>query len=324
MDERAVSTVGTVLVLGIVASLAVAATLLAARIPDAIEQDDVADRDGAARVRDGHHEVTLAHGESIPSSGRLLVTIDGNQSFLSLDAWPIGDSWDVGEWLCIVGPGPECAFAQGDAVAISAWSDDRLAFQLSTLSDAGLSDDDLVQYQGRRPSFRIDDDGGINVQCDVEATMHIVGTQITHGIGGSIIPVYARPSSTGTAPFLDVFGAPVTAGMQHPFGLLPEGSVLGVWGHALSGSFDESYSSFASDPHVLVLQDGDQGPAFQPYGQQIGIGQMLEPYVDDDGIITLQPEEAIVLFEFNPSLNSPAADFQDLVVLFEFAQADCP
>ncbi|MCP3906278.1 MAG: fibro-slime domain-containing protein [Planctomycetes bacterium] len=79
----------------------------------------------------------------------------------------------------------------------------------------------------------------------------------------------------------------------------------------------------ASDasPYVYVLKDGDPVPAIPAMADQSTILDFVEPYIDiPSGFMTLAPNEAIYLFELGTTdLGSPAADFQDLVVLVRLA-----
>ncbi|MCP3906279.1 MAG: fibro-slime domain-containing protein [Planctomycetes bacterium] len=76
-----------------------------------------------------------------------------------------------------------------------------------------------------------------------------------------------------------------------------------------------------TSPYVYVLKDGDPVPAIPAMASQATILDFVEPYVDIvSGFMTLAPNEAIYLFELGTTnLSSPAADFQDLVVLVRLA-----
>lgn len=75
-------------------------------------------------------------------------------------------------------------------------------------------------------------------------------------------------------------------------------------------------------PYVKVLRDGDGVPAIPGFLNQNSIEDYLQPYVNSNtGKISLEENQAIYLFELGTTdLNSPAADFQDLVALVSLAK----
>lgn len=324
MDENAVtSPLSVSLVLGIVVVLAVGALFAGSRVQEEVEPSQTASREAQAVHRDERYLLGMTKGAPVSVDVAVVhMIVDGVASSAPLSSWPeLGTHWDVGEWFCVAGPGPECYTATADDVVATVVVDGAPM----GLGSVSAADDDapVVTYQGFRPTFFIEQLGGIVLQCAAQVQMQVIGTQITEGPNGADIPVYMHSSHDGGGIFSDIFGAAVHGGETHDMGVLPQGSVLGIWARASNGNFDESYSSLDDDPHVLVLRDGDQGPSFQPYGNQVGISDMLEPYVDENGYMTLEPHESIVLFEFTPDLNSDAADFQDLVVLYDFSSAAC-
>lgn len=319
-DERAISSVGTTLLIGIVVSLVVVAAYASTMLRDSIEPSNPSELEGDARLQGGDHEVALLRGSAPVDGAWFAIVADGIEVREELSWWMEG-TWMPGQWICISGTAPDCRIAPADSVQVTFWQATGPGFSLGTLDSTDTSLEP-IQYTGTRPSFYVDDDGGIVVQCDGDVTLQIIGTEITSGAGGPDIPVYVQVTSTGGPPYADPFGTAVAAGMSHPMDTL-EGAILGIHGRATGHGFDEAYTSFDDDPHVLTLVNGDQGPSFQPFGNQIGIGPLLAPYVDGNGHIVLADNETIILFEFNPSLQSAAADFQDLVVLFRFDQSSC-
>ncbi|MGI9014663.1 MAG: hypothetical protein ACR2GY_10490 [Phycisphaerales bacterium] len=83
-----------------------------------------------------------------------------------------------------------------------------------------------------------------------------------------------------------------------------------------------SMTSNSDEPYVLALRDGDAVPSIPPYMNQRDISDILRDYIDPiDNRIRLFEDEIIYLFELGVTdLNSPAADFQDLVVLVTLAE----
>ncbi len=86
--------------------------------------------------------------------------------------------------------------------------------------------------------------------------------------------------------------------------------------------FSATYDS-RNTAQVKTLVNGQQAPNLAGFGGQQPVGSFLAPYLDAQGKIVLQPNQVIMLFELGVNMasdpNSPAADFQDLVLVFTFA-----
>ncbi len=80
-------------------------------------------------------------------------------------------------------------------------------------------------------------------------------------------------------------------------------------------------NSAQSSPRVYALRDGDPVPDTPGLNDQASIAQYVSEYVDlVTNTITLESNEVIYLFELGvTNLSSPAADFQDMVVLITLA-----
>jgi len=83
-----------------------------------------------------------------------------------------------------------------------------------------------------------------------------------------------------------------------------------------------SVGSSENSPNLIVLRHGDPVPQIEPFLDQKQIGDIVRDYVDPvTDTIRLWEDEAIFLFELGVTdLSSPAADFQDLVVLVTLAE----
>ena len=313
-DDRGVSqVVGTAILVGITVLLVIVAAVLMNLQPS--DRDRV-ESGGQASFDHQGYKVTPLGPEDIPVDGSSIeVVVDGVPQKVPLSA--LADQledptvWRVGEPLCLVGE-PPCLVPAGSEVSLTVIAPNNIVFQMTAL-----------RYV---PCFSIGQGGGILVESDVPVKLRVLGVEITQGAGGPDIPVTLGVSIDGQAPFAPLFGgAAVAGGMQHNLGVVPTNSVLGVQGIADRNSFHSERVSFDSDPHVYVLRDGDAAPDFAPFDGQAPLEGFLAPYVDTTtGTVTLQPEEAIVLVEFVDDLSSSAADFQDLVVLFDFGASSCP
>jgi len=174
------------------------------------------------------------------------------------------------------------------------------------------------------PPFEILPTGGVRPRCAGPLVLEVVGVDITYGATGPRIPVYAWSTRNGGATFSPLYGGvPVARGMQESFVVGP-GDIVGVRGQANGFGFVSTWNSWSADPHVRVLRDGDLPPDVPAFGTlQTDIAVYLAPYIEN-GRIALAEHEVIVLFEFNPDLASTAADFQDLVILYDFIAGNCP
>lgn len=85
----------------------------------------------------------------------------------------------------------------------------------------------------------------------------------------------------------------------------------------------ESLTSCANSDRVKVLRDGDSVPNFDTMANQDDIAYYVEDYIVD-GKVSLQPNQAIFLFETNKADSPAGQDFQDLVVLVTMRPSDPP
>lgn len=165
-------------------------------------------------------------------------------------------------------------------------------------------------------------DGSLRAACAGPVSLDVLGTSITYGAGGPDVPVMIELDDG--SGFQSLFGGGVTGGESHQIAWVEVGTEFDVRGIADGFGFYAAYASGSSDPHVVVLQDGDAVPDKPEFGDQDSIESFLQPYIDvATGTVTLENSQAILLFEFNPSVNSLAADFQDLVALFDFQGELC-
>jgi hypothetical protein len=320
VDSAAVtSTVGVVLLIGIMLVLAALAAILYHRFQAG--QHPALDSSARAAFTSSGYIVSLAGPDPIPVSpgAHFIVRVDGSDTTVPLSAiasqLPDPTLWRVGDPVCVVGPSG-CALTAGSAVGVTLVVGNAKVFELPPL-----------QYVVAGSSYLVKPDGHIGVTCQMPVTLRVVGTSITDGPSGPEIPVTVALTTNGQAPFTPLFGGqPVNGGEVYDLHTVGAGSVLGVQGSANLGSFHATFDSVSNDPHVLVLRDGAHAPDFAPYAGQAPLDSFLQPYVNTaTQTMTLGPNEVIVLFEFSspPDSSNSAADFQDLVVLFQFGTLTC-
>jgi type II secretory pathway pseudopilin PulG len=75
--------------------------------------------------------------------------------------------------------------------------------------------------------------------------------------------------------------------------------------------------------NTMALIDGDDVPNISGYLDQGDIVSFLDGYIDENGKVTLDENQVILLFELGTTnLDSASADFQDLVILVTFVPAE--
>lgn len=320
-DRAAVTApLGTMLLIGIVIVL-VAVFVVMTQVLRPTSHEPVETGARATFYGDDGYWLEPSGPDDVPVAGSTLyIRIDGGEpEAVPLSAFASqlgGPAWTVGTRICIVGPEPDCYRAAGQSVEVVLYSEGDYVFVVEGLLSAA-------------PSFTYNPGGAGGVVLtpgNHTVRLDIVGAQITCGESGPEIPVTARFSSNGGTSYAPLFGGlPVDpdGGQTLTYTNLPGGSALGVEGRArlTTGgcNFDETYNSFAGDPHVLTLRAGDAAPDKPAYGDQQLLAAFMAPYVNTyTQTMVLDHNQVILLFEFNDDLGDPAADFQDLVVLFTF------
>lgn len=184
--------------------------------------------------------------------------------------------------------------------------------------------------------FEVSDDGSVTPQEDFELSVQIIGTQITYG-GIYDIPVTASVNVGGQA--MDLWGdpnSPTTGAVQaedepNVLGTFSAGSEIRVTGNSWvshdtwspdyedDGNWNSHLSAEAggdNNQQVAVLRNGDSVPGTPGFQGQNSISELVAPFVGSDGRIAIGENQVIYLAELGMTdLGSPAADFQDLVVL---------
>lgn len=308
--------VGAILLVGIVVIL-VAVFALVSQSLRADTRDPVVSG-GRATFGDEGYWVEPTGPDPIPVAGStIILAVDGDEQRIPLSAFAAqlggASSWVAGTKICIIGP-PPCHQPNGLNVSLQVYSSTEFVFRVGAL-------------RSQAPTFTIGGGGGLVIPTNgpFDVRLQIVGAEITCGPNGNPIPVTARLTQNGGTSYQPIFGGlPVNpaGGQEMTLVAVPPGSVLGVEGRATLPScsgFDHTYNSLSGSDHVMVLQAGDAAPNKPIYGGQTGLASFMAPYVNTiSRTMVLDPNQVIILFEFTDDLDSDAADFQDLVVLFTF------
>lgn len=270
------------------------------------------------RAHRGAHELALVSGTLDLDGASIVATTDSGTHRVDMSWYTergiLDQQLGTGQWLCVAGPRTDCPLpaSTNASIRLENPSHSLSLGQLSIQDDESLLDS--IRVTGQRASHYIDLFGGVVLQQPMEVHVEIIGTQITWGSGGPDVPVTARPTVDGGATWIDAFPGPVQRGHVYNLGVLPPWSRIGVDAVAEYSWFHAQYNSLSDDPHVVSLEHGDPVPSAPAYHGQVPVTAMLTPHTSN-GSIVLDPNEVILLFEFNPNLSSLAADYQDLVAI---------
>lgn len=152
-------------------------------------------------------------------------------------------------------------------------------------------------------------------------TFKALGAAITYGAGGPEIAVTVKASTNGGQTWVNLFGGrDIDGGEQQTISNLPSGSniLLKINGR-YRWFFNKRYTSNDQTGHIEVLRNGDDPPAYAPFGNQASLESFLQEILDDQGKISIGEYDAVILGELG-SLNSASSDFQDAVILVQFEQ----
>lgn len=84
-------------------------------------------------------------------------------------------------------------------------------------------------------------------------------------------------------------------------------------------SWSHFYNTTSSTQNIIALVDGDSPPDYAPAYNQGDIEAFLEPYLDENGDISIGPMDVIILWElYSTNPGSNYFDMQDLVLLVTF------
>lgn len=156
-----------------------------------------------------------------------------------------------------------------------------------------------------------------NVISDMTVT--ILGSAITYGPSGPRVDVKVEMSTDGGATWQYLNGgSAITGNSVQIFSDVLEGSdiVFRVNGR-YSWLFNKTHTSNVKDDHTYILQNGDALPPYDIFAKKSLLQYFLQPYISAENTMSLNPEEAMLLFELSP-LDQKTSDFQDAAILVSF------
>lgn len=168
--------------------------------------------------------------------------------------------------------------------------------------------------------FFVGPDGSLQTTGRVSATFRALGSQITYGAGGPEVNVTLAVSADGGRQWAPLFGGnDVDGGETETVTGLSSGAkiVVKVTGK-YSWMFSRTYVSNSGDGHIVALRDGARLPEYKAFDNQAQLETFLRDIIGGDGLVDIGAYDAVYLAEIGASLNSTAADFQDLVLLVQF------
>ncbi len=148
--------------------------------------------------------------------------------------------------------------------------------------------------------------------------IEVIGSQITYGADGPEVFVKVGLKINSVLTWL-FNGGDVDGGEEY-ITQIADNTNVAIRGYAwYQNSFTRSVDSDGSTPYARVLLRGDSLPNVPRFGGQKPLSEMLSPFVDANKKIDIDVNQVFLIFELGVTdLNSDAADFQDLVILFTF------
>lgn len=169
------------------------------------------------------------------------------------------------------------------------------------------------------------------LESGVNAEFKVLGSEIQCGSQGAAINVRAQLCMNNSCNQLWGY-SDLNGGETHSVTTSQTNTEFKVVANAYlssCGNFNETYGS-DNIYQVRVLKNGQDVPNLDGYANQQSVASYVADYVNDQGQVVLDPNQAIFLFELGVDLNGyapgsnlpSAADFQDLVVLMTVTSSE--
>ena len=171
------------------------------------------------------------------------------------------------------------------------------------------------------------DHGQVVVSQNHNVKLETICSEITYGRFGPRIPVTVELGVTtnGATSYSRLFNGAAVAGGEVYERDSGGGETYTVRARARHRFWRSTYDS-TNTLQVKTLMNGELAPIIPGFGNQQSATDCLAPYLEGDGTVRLEGNQVIMLFELGVNLqwypDSPAADFQDLVVLFTVTNSE--
>ncbi|MBF0104166.1 MAG: hypothetical protein HQM16_02455 [Deltaproteobacteria bacterium] len=165
--------------------------------------------------------------------------------------------------------------------------------------------------------------GVVTVETNYLVDLDVIGSSITCGVGGAEINVSVELCKDNVCSAL-YSGADVDGGESYETTTTTESDyvIRATASLASCNNFSRTYNS-TNLSQVQTLVNGDAPPAMVGFGDQQSVAEFLEPYLDEAGLVSIEANQVIYLFELGTNMNegdTTGADFQDLVVIMSLSQ----
>jgi len=274
---------------------------------------------------------TICHS---PGSGNQTLSIPDN-------AWPAhqahGDTFGA------------CAGASSSAAAASSTASSAVSSAAPAGSSAPAAVSSSVASSAASSAARvcqdrvaINGDGSIDILGELSVTFYSYGAEFGYGNGGPDVPVYVAYRKKNSGNWSNLFSGNKinTAGASQTvsgFSTSNNQNRLYVRFRAYYNQRGwltyENYAYSNQQPEVLYLRDGDTPPTITASDGQQAISALIEPLVDDTGVIDIGAHDVLMMVDFNREScgscsnyycsNCTGVDYQDGVVLARFNTPSC-
>ena len=170
-------------------------------------------------------------------------------------------------------------------------------------------------------AFTLLPDGTIETTGTVDATVKVLGSQVSEGAGGPAARIVVSMSTDEGDTWVPLFdGQTVRGGEEDVVQNLPSGTKLLIRVNGRhSWLFNRTFLSNNSAGHMLALRNGHRLPvgSYDAFGNPAGLASFLRAIIED-GRIKIHPKSVVFLTELD-ALWKGASKFQDAVVQVTFA-----
>lgn len=170
-------------------------------------------------------------------------------------------------------------------------------------------------------AFVLLSDGTVETTGTVDATIKVLGSQVSTGAGGTAAKVVVSMSTDDGDTWVPLFGGKaVKGGEEEVISNLPSGTKLLVQVNGRhSWLFNRTFRSHNSEGHILALRNGHALPValYDAFGNTAGLAPFLRAIIEN-GRVKIHPK-AVVFFTELDALWKGSSKFQDAVIQVTFA-----